>query len=53
MLERPQRGELALLVHIYFKKYESEEIVKEFQELALAAGAKRWLSSLGDNVKHK
>lgn len=39
MLERPQRGELALLVHIYFKKYEPEEIVKEFQELALAAGA--------------
>lgn len=39
MLERPQSGELALLVHIYFKKYESEEIVKEFQELALAAGA--------------
>lgn len=39
MLERPQSGELALLVHIYFKKYETEEIVKEFQELALAAGA--------------
>ncbi|MEN9916298.1 MAG: GTPase HflX [Pseudomonadota bacterium] len=39
MLERPQRGELALLVHIYFKKYEPEEIVKEFQELAQAAGA--------------
>ena len=39
MLERPQSGELALLVHIYFKKYEPEEIVKEFQELALAAGA--------------
>ncbi|MGA7537054.1 MAG: GTPase HflX, partial [Candidatus Rickettsiella isopodorum] len=39
MLERPQSGELALLVHIYFKKYEQEEIVKEFQELALAAGA--------------
>lgn len=39
MFERPQRGELALLVHIYFKKYESEEIVKEFQELAQAAGA--------------
>lgn len=39
MFERPQRGELALLVHIYFKKYEPEEIVKEFQELALAAGA--------------
>lgn len=40
MLERPQSGELALLVHIYLKKYENEEIVKEFQELALAAGAK-------------
>lgn len=40
MLERPQSGELAILVHIYFKKYENEEIVKEFQELALAAGAK-------------
>jgi 50S ribosomal subunit-associated GTPase HflX len=39
MLERPQSSELALLVHIYFKKYELEEIVKEFQELALAAGA--------------
>ncbi|MFZ0219878.1 MAG: ribosome rescue GTPase HflX [Candidatus Aquirickettsiella sp.] len=39
MLERPQSGELALLVHIYFKKYENQEIVKEFQELALAAGA--------------
>lgn len=39
MLERPQSGELALLVHIYFKKYETEETVKEFQELALAAGA--------------
>jgi GTPase len=39
MLERPQSGELALLVHIYFKKYEPEEVVKEFQELALAAGA--------------
>lgn len=39
MLERPKRSELALLVHIYFKKYENEEIIKEFQELALAAGA--------------
>ncbi|EDP46280.1 ribosome rescue GTPase HflX [Rickettsiella grylli] len=39
MFERPQRGELALLVHIYFKKYENEEIIKEFRELALAAGA--------------
>ncbi len=39
MFERPQRSELALLVHIYFKKYENEEKIKEFQELALAAGA--------------
>jgi GTPase len=38
MLERPQSGELALLVPIYFKKYKNEKIIKEFQELALAAG---------------
>ncbi len=40
MLERPQSGELAILVHIYLEKNESKEIVDEFQELALAAGAK-------------
>ena len=40
MLERPQSGELAILVHIHLKKIESKEIVEEFQELALAAGAK-------------
>lgn len=47
MLERPQRSELALLVHICFKKYESKEIVKEFQQLALAAGAKPMALILG------
>jgi GTP-binding protein HflX len=56
MLERPQSGELALLVHICFNKYESEEIVKEFQQLALAAGAKPMALILGRqrqiNVKY-
>ncbi|WP_218814808.1 ribosome rescue GTPase HflX [Rickettsiella endosymbiont of Dermanyssus gallinae] len=40
MFERPQSGELAILVHIHFEKTESKEIVEEFHELALAAGAK-------------
>jgi GTPase len=40
MFERPQIGELAILVHIHFEKIEKKEIVNEFQELALAAGAK-------------
>jgi hypothetical protein len=38
MLERPQCGELALNLY-FFNKYESEEIIKELQQLALAAGA--------------
>jgi GTP-binding protein HflX len=40
MFERPQIGELAILVHIHLEKNERKEIVEEFQELALAAGAK-------------
>ncbi|MDQ8039166.1 MAG: ribosome rescue GTPase HflX [Rickettsiella sp.] len=40
MFERPQSGELAILVHIRLEKFESKEIIDEFQELALAAGAK-------------
>ena len=40
MLERPESGELAILVHIHLKKIQSKEIINEFQELALAAGAK-------------
>ena len=37
MLERPQCGELALNLY-FFKKYESEIIIKDLQQLALAAG---------------
>ena len=40
MFERPQSGELAILVHIHLEKMASKEIVNEFHELALAAGAK-------------
>lgn len=40
MFERPQIGELAILVHIHLEKIEKKEIVDEFQELALAAGTK-------------
>jgi len=40
MFERPQSGELAVLVHIHFSRSETEEALVEFRELALAAGAK-------------
>lgn len=40
MFERPQSGELAILVHIHLEKTKSKEIIDEFHELALAAGAK-------------
>jgi GTP-binding protein HflX len=40
MFERPQRGELAILVHIHLKKIQSKKMVEEFHDLALAAGAK-------------
>lgn len=40
MFERPQSGELAVLVHIHFSRSETEEALIEFRELALAAGAK-------------
>ena len=40
MRERPESGELAILVHIHLEKIVVKEIVDEFQELALAAGAK-------------
>lgn len=40
MFDRPESGELAILVHIHLEKIESKEILDEFQELALAAGAK-------------
>lgn len=40
MFERPQGGELAVLVQLNFSAGSSEEMLAEFRELALAAGAK-------------
>lgn len=40
MFERPQSGELAVLVNITFPQTSSEDTLQEFHELAFAAGAK-------------
>jgi len=40
MFERPQSGELVVLVNITFPQTHTEESLQEFRELALAAGAK-------------
>lgn len=37
--ERPESGELAILVHLEFAKEEEREDPREFEELALSAGA--------------
>jgi GTPase len=39
MLERPKRGELAVLVQINSSEYDAEELFAEFHELAVTAGA--------------
>ena len=39
MFERPQSGELAALVHVNFPSYDNEADLREFIELAKAAGA--------------
>jgi GTP-binding protein HflX len=39
MLERPKQGELAVLVQINSSEYDAEELLAEFNELAVAAGA--------------
>lgn len=39
MLERPKHGELAVLVQNNSSQYAAEELLAEFRELALAAGA--------------
>ena len=39
MFERPSGGERAILVHLDFSKYTDPQLVDEFKELALAAGA--------------
>ena len=39
MFERPQHGEIAILVNITFPQDHSEETLSEFRELVLAAGA--------------
>lgn len=40
MFERPQSGELAVLVNITFPQTHTENTLQEFRELAFAAGAK-------------
>lgn len=40
MFERPQSGELAILVHINSTGEDNKDVIEEFQELACAAGAK-------------
>src|SRR6185312_3970737 len=40
MFERPQSGEAAILVQIHFPDNYDEEVLAEFRELALAAGAR-------------
>ena len=40
MLERPRRGERAVLVHVNFRAREDQEQLDEFRDLAQAAGAR-------------
>lgn len=40
MLDRPESGELAVLVHIIFPSHKDESAIEEFRELSIAAGAK-------------
>ncbi len=39
MFERPTGGERAILVHLDFSQYTDQQVIEEFKELALAAGA--------------
>ena len=39
MFERPTGGERAILVHLDFTQYTDQQVIEEFKELALAAGA--------------
>jgi len=39
LFERPTGGERAILVHLDFSQYTDQQVIEEFKELALAAGA--------------
>jgi GTP-binding protein HflX len=39
LFERPTGGERAILVHLDFTQYTDQQVIEEFKELALAAGA--------------
>jgi GTPase len=51
MFERPQSNELAVLVHLHFAKNEDREVIEEFKELALAAGALPQCLITGKQIK--